>query len=167
MVVLLWDSSSLAKRYIVEVGSDTVNALFGHVPLEQMATAILAFVETYSVIRRHRNSGVISDGTFQAARSTLRSEVLEDPDFTILALEYDDYLAAIDLVLAYNVNSSDAAMLSALLRYARAAYIVGTTCVLVASDHRLLAAAQAEGLVTLNPESVSAAAIPVLLASLA
>lgn len=42
----------------------------------------------------------------------------------------------------------------------------GSPCALVASDQRLLRAAEAEGLATLNPELLPAAEVPTQLASL-
>ena len=50
MTHVLWDASALAKRYIAEVGSDTVNALFAAVPLAQMVTTILGYSETFAAL---------------------------------------------------------------------------------------------------------------------
>ncbi len=41
MVYLLWDASALAKRYVAEVGSQTVNAVFAAIPPAQMVTTII------------------------------------------------------------------------------------------------------------------------------
>jgi hypothetical protein len=46
---------------------------------------------------------------FVAAQSALRSEVIDDPDFVILDLEFDDMLDGIELIRRHNLNSTDAA----------------------------------------------------------
>ena len=38
MILVLWDASALAKRFVAETGSQTVNALFLAVPPAQMVT---------------------------------------------------------------------------------------------------------------------------------
>ena len=59
-----------------------------------------------------------------------------------------------------NLNTADAAMLAAYLRHGAAANSGLAACLLVASDRRLMRAAQAEGLAALNPETISAADLP-------
>jgi uncharacterized protein len=164
MPVLLWDASALAKRYSPEVGSDTVDALFAAVPPAQMILTFLGYAETYSVLLRNRNRGVISLATFAAARSALRSEVVDDPDFNLLAVDEDDILNSIDLMDRHHLNTSDAAVLAAYLRYV--ASLAGAHCVVVASDQRLLRAAQGEGLSAIDPEALPASAVDTFLASL-
>ena len=66
----------------------------------------------------------------------------------------------------HNVNASDAAILSAFLRYAHSVPQPSPRYVLVASDQRLLTAAHAEGLATLDPESFDAGQVPAFLATL-
>ena len=53
-----------------------------------------------------------------AAQAALRNEVIDDPDFVVLALEFDDILNGIELIGRHNLNSTDAAILQAYLRYA-------------------------------------------------
>jgi len=38
VILVLWDASALAKRFVAETGSQTVNALFLAVPPAQMVT---------------------------------------------------------------------------------------------------------------------------------
>jgi hypothetical protein len=72
----------------------------------------------------------------------------------------------VDLIEQYNLNASDAAILATYLDYSRAPSGPGPTAVLVASDRHLLAAARAEGMTTLNPETYPAADVGAFLASL-
>jgi uncharacterized protein len=162
---LLWDASALAKRYVPEVGQQTVNALFAQVPRAQLITSIVSYSETYAALLRMYNRGVLDAATVAVARSALRAEVIDDPDLGVLAVDFDDVLGGIDLISRHNLNSSDASVLTAFLRYARS-QPASIESVLVSSDQRMLRAARAEGLQTLDPEVFPAVDVPIFLASL-
>lgn len=68
-------------------------------------------------------------------------------------------------VRRHNLNATDAAILTMLLDYVAAAPS-GGPLVVVASDRRLVRAAEAEGLRALNPETLPAADVPAFLAGL-
>lgn len=165
MYFLLWDASALAKRYAPEIGQDTVNALFAQAPRAQMITSIMSYSETYAALVRMHNRGVLDGPTFAVARSALRAEIIDDAGFGVLAVDFDDVLWGIELITRHNLNSTDASILTAFLRYAQSqpGPIVS---ILIASDQRLLRAGQAEGLQTLDPEIVTSANVPTLLAGL-
>jgi len=165
VALLLWDASALAKRFVAEIGSQTVNALFLAVPPDQMVTTIMSYSETFAALLRKNNQGVLTLSAFTAAQAALRNEVIDDPDFAVLGLEFDDILDGIELIRRHNLNSTDGAILQAYLKYA-SPMRPSVVSVLVASDQRLLRAAKAEGLEVLNPESVQAAQIPAFLAAL-
>lgn len=80
-------------------------------------------------------------------------------------MENADLLDGVGYVEVHSLNATDAGILVAYLRYARARPPNSSTVVLVAADTRLIRAADAEGLTTLNPETVSAADIPMLLSA--
>lgn len=162
---LAWDASGLAKRYGAEQGSATVNALFAQTPPALMVTTILTYCETYSVLLRTLHRGQIRQQELVLAESALAKEVIDDADFVVLGLEYNDFLQGLDLIRRHHLKSSDAAILQALLRFAQSQATVGATAV-VASDQRLLRAASAEGLHTLNPETLAASDVAAFLASL-
>jgi predicted nucleic acid-binding protein len=166
MPQLLWDASALVKRYLTETGTATVHALFAAAPAAAMWGTFLGYAETGAVLRRRTNAGDLPPAAFSAARAALRSEVLDDPDFQLLTVDDAAFLAGITLTDLHNLNSSDAALLAPYLRYARLQPAGSPTCVLIASDQRLLRAAQLEGLATLNPELVLAADVPAALAAL-
>lgn len=115
----------------------------------------------YCCVNAHRND--LNNAAFAAAKSLLRDEVINSPTFTLLDVDTRNIFAGIDLMERHNINSADATILAAYLRYA---FAIGDTCVLVASDARLLRAASAEGLQTLNPEQTPAADVPAFLAAL-
>ena len=163
MLVLLWDASAFAKRYLPEIGSPTVAALLTSPFVGEHVSTFLGFAETAAIIRRSFNRGVLPVHGFHYSRALLRTEVLANPVFGLVSVEDADYLLAVDLVDRHNLNASDAAVLNVLLRTSQ----VQCNSVLIASDRRLLRAAQAEGLQVLNPEQVAPDDLPTLLASLA
>lgn len=165
MFLLLWDASALAQRYAPEPGTATVNALFAAAPRTQMATTVLSYAETCGALVRKRNGGVLDAAAFTTARSALRAEVIDDADFGVLAIDFGDILGGIDLIDRHNLNSADASILSSFLSFVQA-QSPGTVCVLAAADQRLLRAAQAEGLTTVNPERMAAADVPAFPAAL-
>ena len=165
MALILWDASALAKRFVAETGSPTVNALFSAIPRGQMVTTIMGYSETFAALLRKHNQGALSVPAFAAAQVVLRNEVIDDPDFALLGLEFDDILDGIELVRRHNLNSTDGAILQAFLSYASPMRPM-VVSVLVSSDQRLLRAAKAEGLAVLNPESVQPMDVPAFLAAL-
>jgi predicted nucleic acid-binding protein len=165
VIQVLWDASALAKRYVAELRSQTVNALFLALPPAQMVTTIMSYSDTFAALLRKLNQGVLIGTAFTAAQAALRNEVIDDPDFVVLGLEFDDILDGIELIKRHNLNSTDGAILQAFLKR-HSPMRPSVAGVLVASDRRLLRAAKAEGLEVLNPESVQAADIPAFLATL-
>lgn len=166
MLILLWDASALVKRYFPETGSDVVAEQFRHVPTSQMVTTFVGYGEAHAFLVRKRNRGELSLASFQAAVTALQSEVIQDPDFGVLEVESSAILAGIALVERHNLNSSDAAILATLLRYAQLEAAAGNRCLLVAADGRLVRAAMAEGLEAIDPEAIAVADVAPLLAAL-
>jgi hypothetical protein len=164
--LLLWDAGALAQRYAPELGSPTVNALFAAVARAQMVTTVLSYSETYAALLRKLNRGDLDQAAFTMARSALRAEVIDDPDFGVLGVAFDDILDGIDLVNRHNLNAADASILMAYLNYASQQPSPTDVSVLVAADRRMVRAALAEQMQTLNPELLSAADVPTFLASL-
>lgn len=163
MPQLLWDASSLAKRYFDEDGSDTVDALFSLSKNVHWATYI-GYAETAAILRRKFNMQKLDFVQFNTARLLLDREVLGS--FTLLTIMDSNVLAGVTLTDTHNINSTDAAILATFLRHQRGQAAGSTPCVLVASDLRLIRAANVEGLPALNPETVAAADVPAFLAAL-
>ncbi len=165
MFQLLWDASALSKRYYEEKGSEAVDTIFAAVPLPGLI-AHIGYAETAAILRRKLNQGDIKFAAFQQARLLLEMEVLLDSEFDLLSVEGTDVLDGVGLTDLHNINSTDASILSAYLRYAQSQPQNGPPCVLVAADRRFIRAAEAEGLRTLNPELIPATDIPAFLAHL-
>ena len=98
--------------------------------------------------------------TFTEATNALRGEVVEDPEFGILSITDALVFGSLSLMQTHNINSANAAILAAYLRFQEAS---PEHCLLAAADRRLLRAAQAEGLPVLNLEDTAGADIQALL----
>jgi predicted nucleic acid-binding protein len=162
---LLWDASALSKRYFLEVGSDSVDALFTVDATIPRVTTYFGYAETCATLRRRFNRGEFDLAAFTMSRFLLRDEVLLAPEFLLVTIEDDDILAGVALTDQHNLNTSDSVILATCLRYARAQPPTAPPCILIAADRRLVRAAQAESLRVLNPEVVAAAGISALLAA--
>ena len=137
MSYLLWDSSGLGKRYVKEDSEEVVNALFSlALP---MAAILIVYLEVASIIRRHRNHGLIDAAQFANARSYLQQEVLSNPDIILLEMDETAMLASVPLGDWHNLNATDAIILYLYREFARE---TGERCYLISSDLRLLRAAK-------------------------
>ena len=163
MPYLLWDASGLVKRYSQEAGTATVNALFAS-PLSDMALTVWGYLETYAILRRRYNAGAFDRRALSDAVTALQSEVITG-DFDLLSISDQLIFSASSLVDAHNMNSADAAILATYLRFQSLLPRNSPTCLLVASDKRLLRAAAAEGLQILDPESLSPSEASVLISA--
>lgn len=166
MPTLFWDASGLAKRYTVETGSDVADALFMAVPVSEMLTTVWGYAETFSILVRKLNDRRLDRPTFNTAFVALREEVIDSQDMGFLIVDESAILAGLSLMQTHNINSVDAALLATLLRYVNALPYPAQACILVAADQRLLRAANAQGVPTINPELMSVADVPTFLANL-
>lgn len=163
---VLWDASGLVKRYLTEMGSDTVDAIFTEVTPARMAATPWGYLEVHSILRRRYNAGAYDHSAFVDAVTALQTEVVTDSDFGLIPITDAAVFAGVSLIDRHNINSADAAILSALLRFRSSLPGGSPPCLLVAADQRLLRAALAEGFQTLNPEQMTATAIATFLSSL-
>ncbi len=163
MPTLFWDASALAKRYVEEEGSETVQAVVDRSTGFRMLSTPWGYSETFSLLRRRQNDKRLTHKLFQSAASLLRSDLLGGFQFQLRAVTDADIISSVSLIQRHNINATDAALLTTLLRYAQT---TGETSVLVAADGRFCRAAQAEGLFVINPQELSAADVPLFLASL-
>jgi hypothetical protein len=154
VALLFWDASALSKRYTLEMGYQTVDALFTYRASHTLAATAWGYAETYSILLRRYNGGILDLLTFTAAISLLQAEVVYSPDFGLMSIGDTTVFASIATMRAHNLNATDAAILTLLLEYTAALPPGSPSVVLIASDQRLLRAAQAEGLQALNPETL-------------
>ena len=159
------DASALAKRYVVEIGTPVVNHLFTRVTPHRFTVFNVDVAEVFSVLVRQRNTNRLSPAAFSQALVDFGAEVVHAASLRKAVAENALVTAALPLIEAHSINSTDAVILRSALDLAAQLRAGGDDLVLVASDQRLLKAAQAEGLVTLDPETQDAAALDVLLAT--
>jgi hypothetical protein len=132
MALLFWDASALVKRYFIELGSDTADALFAEG--QEEATTPWGYIETYSILLRRLNGGFLDTATFTVAVTSLQEEVVDDPDFGLLPIDDAAIFASIFLMRKHNLNATDAAILTMLLDYVQTLPLASPVCVLVAAD---------------------------------
>jgi predicted nucleic acid-binding protein len=148
-----FDASALAKRYAPEVGGDRVDYVFDQVKRDRLFCLMLGVAEVISVLVRRRNGAVLSPAAFSQGLSNLKTDILDDDDFSTLPASNEVIAAALPLIDKDSLNATDAIVLRVCLDLAALLRAEGNDLVLVASDHRLLKAAQAEGLMTFDPEA--------------
>jgi predicted nucleic acid-binding protein len=117
MALLFWDASALAKRYTVEAGHSTASALFDNSPPHLMASTPWGYVETYSILLRRLNAGVLDLPSFGAAVSSLQSDLLSGSTFGLLPISENLILTCIRILRKHNLNATDASILNTLLVY--------------------------------------------------
>ena len=155
MPLIFWDASGLVKRYYTEVGSKTVDMIFQVIPQSDMQVTLWGYAECFSILHRKRNSGSLVNADFTSAATKLQEEILTAGHSGLLTIEDDRVLAGLTFVVRHNLNSNDAAILATYLRFQQSLPSGSPVCFLIAADQRLLRAAEAEGLQTLNPEALT------------
>lgn len=157
------DASALAKRYAPENGSAQVDAILDAVSGNRVYVLNVGVGEVVSILARKRNAGRISPSDFGQAMVKLDTEIAHAAGVKRVSVSNRLALSSFSLIVAHSINSTDAIMLRSALVIARKLRAGGDDLVLAASDQRLLRAAQAEGLITFNPESQDHAALAPLL----
>ena len=161
--VFYLDASALAKRYVPEPGSLIVDHLFAQAPASRLIVLYLGIAETASILLRKTNAKLLSSARYTQALGELGAEIINDSSLRKPTATNDLVNAALLLIRQHSINATDAVLLRSALDIAAALRKVGDDLVLVASDQRLLRAAQAEGLPTFNPETQSTADLDLLL----
>jgi predicted nucleic acid-binding protein len=163
MNTFLLDASTLLKRYAPEKGTGVMNHLFAQARRERLMCLMLGAAEVAAGLARKRNGGLIPPVLFATAMIQLRTEILDAPTFAKLPADNTLIDAAILLLEKHAINANDAIVLRSALDVVIPFRSVGDDLILVASDQRLLKAAQAEGLATFDPETQSTTDLDALL----
>jgi hypothetical protein len=159
------DASALCKRYAPEIGSDRMHYLFQHAPVGRLSCLMLGASEVYSVLVRRQNAGGLTPAAFRASITNLFQEIIASLHFPVLRVENSLIRNSLSHIDQHAINSNDAAVLQMALRLAAGHRQQGNDLVLVASDQRLLRAAQREGLTTFDPETQDSVTLQTLLAT--
>ena len=158
-----WDASALAKRYAPEIDTPLVNHLFTHVTPDRMLCLIVGVSEVIAIFVRKKNARLITPEAFLQALVDFRTEVIEADACKLISIEDTLVFASHPLIEKHALNATDALILRSTLNMATVLRPAGNAIVLVTSDHRLLCAAQAEGLQTFNPEIDVQTALDILI----
>ncbi|HJT35388.1 MAG TPA: type II toxin-antitoxin system VapC family toxin [Pirellulales bacterium] len=156
------DGSALAKRYAPETGSALIDFILDNVAEHHIFLLNVGAAEVVSVLIRKRNAGALSVADYNQAIVELESEIIRSPAKHVLAFDNAVVIDAFAYIMAHSINATDAIMLRVALDVAHHLRNQRDDLVLVASDQRLLRAAQAEGLVTFNPEKQDQASLATL-----
>ena len=141
-MILFADSSALVKLYIAEAGSERMRAISTPV---RVSASLLTYGEIYSTFARRRRERMLSPEQHTAVCTRFERDwgsVLE------ISLD-DEVLAEIPRICElYPLRGADSLQLASALRLRQHGMSFSFAC----CDQKLLAAASAEGLRTLNPE---------------
>jgi len=158
------DASALVKKYTNEQGFQLLNALFTQVPRPEMVCLHLGVLEVFSALVRKKNAGHFSKPIFDQAVIDFRNDVIDAVDLNKIAATDVVLQGAFPLIEKYSINATDGVILASALEIDKQLHLISNQLVLVSSDQRLLKAAQAEALLTFDPETQSQADLDGLLA---
>jgi len=147
-----FDASALIKRYSAESGTPFVNQAFQATAAHRRMCLILGLLEVISTLVRKRNDRRLEEKMFHQALLTFRAEVMQADDFEILSVGDPLILAAAPLIEKHNLNATDAIVLRSALEARERLRSQGERLLLLAADKRLVRAAEAEGIIALDPE---------------
>lgn len=165
MVSFFLDASALAKRYVPEIGSALVDFLFDHVAEHRIYMLNVGCAEVVSVLVRKKNAGTLSAAQFSQALRVFDREVIQSSAKHLLAVDNSVVTNSLVLIVKHSINANDAMILRVSIDVRKHLRSGADDLALVASDQRLLRAAQAEGLLTFNPETQDQASLAALAGS--
>jgi len=156
MAVFFFDTSALAKLYVMETGTAWVRRLTDPAAQNRLYVARITLVELVSAITRRKKNGDLTQAMAGAALATLRSNF--DSDYDVV--EVTSFLVSQAEALAekHVLRGYDAVQLAAATQVHSAYVAAGKasnqpmpTLILVSADLDLNTAAQAEGLAVDDP----------------
>lgn len=119
--------------------------------------------EVFSILVRKRNAGRIPQVAFAQLLIDFDAEITRQTLVEKITADIDLIISALSLIAHHSINATDAILLRSALDLAANLRADGDDLALVASDVRLLRAAQAEGLIVFNPETQTTADLDLLL----
>ena len=161
MVSFWLDGSALAKRFVPETGSALVDFVLENVGEQRIYILNIGYAEVVSVLVRKKNAGALSASQFAQALLNLDKEI-QSLGKHVLSFDNSVTADALALIVKHSINSTDAILLQVAMDVAQHLRSGGDGLALVSSDQRLLRVAQAEGIITFNPESQDQAALVLL-----
>jgi predicted nucleic acid-binding protein len=163
MMQFFLDASALAKRYVAEPGTPLIDHLLDHVAADRLIVLNVGCAEVVSILVRRKNAGLLAGSTFSQALLQIGHEIIHAANLRKIEPTNALVIAALLHIQTHSINATDALVLHAALGLSHYLRQRGDDLVLIASDQRLLRAAQVEGLTTFNPESQDQAALAALI----
>jgi uncharacterized protein len=157
------DASALAKKYVPEPGTATVQYLFTRVSADRQAVLTVGVAEVVSVFVRRRNANWLTPAAFAQAMAAFTAEIIGPTPPLKLAIDPLLVSSALAFIATHSLNGTDAIVLRSALNLAAQLRAVGEDLFLAACDLRLIGAAQAEGLTTFDPERQTQADLDAIL----
>jgi len=146
------DSSALVKRHTSEAGSAWIEQQFDAASGNRIITTKLSVAEVLSAMNRRRREANITATEYAKVSGDFLSFV--ETDYEMVELSDAVLLEAQRLLETHPLRAGDAIQLaSALLANTQLQSANLPTLIFLASDARLLAAANSEGLQTDNPQN--------------
>jgi predicted nucleic acid-binding protein len=152
MVDYYADSSALIKRHVYEAGTAWFRALVDPTAGNVIITARISMVEVYSALNRRQRAAGLNAADYAHIATDFATICATEYQFVELTAPVVERAKL--LLERHPLRAYDAVQLaSALLTHDTLQAIGLPPLVLLAADDRLLAAAQAEGLATDNPNA--------------
>ncbi len=146
MPLYYFDTSALLKRYIVEDGSTWVRTTFAE-PDADIVVSQLTIVEAVAALARRAKGGAFRPGN--AARVVQKLTADFQQQFVVIAVNPDLIDKAVDLARQRTLRGYDALQLATALVVR--SLVAPEVVTFVAADDELIAAAELEGLPSINP----------------
>ena len=152
MAVYFFDSSSLVKRYVSEVGTAWIRGLTNPANSNGIYVAALAGVETVSAVTRRLRRGEMSSPDAATAIADFRRHYASV--YFLIRASPGVIAQAMDLVESHDLRAYDAVQLATALQVQAKCRLDGTQApTFTSADNNLNAAATAEGLAVDDPNA--------------
>lgn len=148
MATYFFDTSALAKRYVIEIGSTWVEGIVRPTSQHTVLVAAIVRVEMISLLARRRREGKLTPTQLTNIRRTFLTHLRRD----YMIISIDDRLLARASILTdiHGLRALDALQLASALISKRT---FRKPITFLSGDKQLLAAAQAEGFLTDDPNT--------------
>ena len=152
MAVYFFDSSSIVKRYVAEIGSAWIRGLTDPASGNAAYVAALGGVETISAVTRRLRRGEMSPADAATAIADFRRHYAGA--YFLMRASPIVIAQAMDLVETHGLRAYDAVQLATALQVQAKCLLDGTPGpTFVSADNNLNAAATAEGLAVDDPNA--------------
>ncbi len=156
MAFQFFDSSSLVKKYVGEIGTNWVRNIFSVVPSHEIYVSRITEVEATAAIVRRKKGGSLSASNAALAIQQLRSDFLTR--FRILDIAANVAAQACAIAETHALRGYDAVQLASAVHIYNRLLSIGAnpsqvTFTFISSDNELNSAAQLEGLTIENPNN--------------